>query len=320
MSTLNHAKQDIHQPDPRVTVTTDLLVRQRYHARQFNLTGLKKATSAISGLHDSRFRGRGMDYLESRAYHAGDDIRNMDWRVTARTGTAHTKLFQEERERPVYIVLDTNRSMRFGTRLQFKSVLAAKVAAVLGWSSILQGDRIGVMTYGCHGLRSHRALAGKRGMMNVISCAVESYAISNHDVQPLSQALEQLRHINRPGSLILIVSDLYHLGENCRKHVIQLSKHNDVLAFMVQDPFELKTPKPASYGVSDGLQNVTLDTRKKSVRKHIDGIRSDQYQNINENIIKAGVPVLSLITNQPVVMQLKHAMSKPGSMLVNESE
>ena len=146
-------------PHSRTEVTAKTMVATRHHARQFNLTSIKKATSAISGLHDSRFRGRGMDYLESRVYQAGDDIRNMDWRVTARTGQAHTKLFQEERERPTYLVVDTNDSLLFGTKNQFKSVLASQIAALLGWSSVHQGDRIGVMSHGINGhphRQSHR--------------------------------------------------------------------------------------------------------------------------------------------------------------------
>jgi Uncharacterized conserved protein (some members contain a von Willebrand factor type A (vWA) domain) len=134
--------------EAKTRVLAKTLVNTRRHVRLFNLTAIKKATSAISGLHDSRFRGRGMDYLESRAYQAGDDIRNMDWRVTARTGIAHTKLFQEERERPIYLLVDNNPSMRFATRGQFKSVIAAQIAAALGWSAVQQGDRVGVMTFG----------------------------------------------------------------------------------------------------------------------------------------------------------------------------
>ena len=310
-------KNKQQQPDPRVVVTAETMVRQRHHARQFNLTGIKKATSAISGLHDSRFRGRGMDYLESRAYQVGDDIRNMDWRVTARTGTAHTKLFQEERERPVYIVVDTNRSMHFGTRVRFKSVVAATAAAVLGWSSISQGDRIGVMTYGCHGIDPGRALAGKKGMMNLITHVVDAYAVRNENSETLSAALQQLRHINRPGSLIIVISDFYHLGEDCKRHLVQLRKHNDVLAVLTHDPFELQAMQPAFYGIGDADKQLVLDTHKSSTRKRVDKIRQHSNAEVIEKVAKAGVTILPLQTDQPVVTSLKQALKNPSIAFAN---
>ncbi|WP_395373213.1 DUF58 domain-containing protein [Marinicella sp. W31] len=315
MNTANPAKKQ--QPDPRVVVTADTMVRQRHHARQFNLTGIKKATSAISGLHDSRFRGRGMDYLESRAYQIGDDIRNMDWRVTARTGTAHTKLFQEERERPVYIVVDTNRSMHFGTRLRFKSVVAATAAAVLGWSSISQGDRIGVMTFGCHGIHPGRALAGKKGMMNLITHVVDAYAVNNQHTETLSSALQQLRHINRPGSLIIVISDFYHLGSDCKRHLVQLRKHNDVLAVLTHDPFELHSMQPAYYGIGDAKRQLVLDAHKSSTRKRVENIRRDSNLEVVEQVAKAGVAVLPLQTDQPVVNTLKQGLKNPAVAFAN---
>ena len=100
------------------------------------------AASALAGAYRSRFRGRGVDFLESRNYQPGDDIRNMDWRVTARTGKPHTKIFQEERERPVLIVLDAGPSLFFGTRRQLKSVAAGKMAAAIAWAAVRRGDRI----------------------------------------------------------------------------------------------------------------------------------------------------------------------------------
>ncbi len=188
-------------------VTAKALVQTRRHVRLFNLAGIKKATSAISGMHDSRFRGRGMDYQESRAYQAGDDIRNMDWRVTARTGVAHTKLFQEERERPIYLLVDCNPSMHFATRRQFKSVVAAQVATTLGWSAIQQGDRVGVMTYGCGGVDILKATAGKKGMMAVIQQLVKADQYSEGETA-LDVALKQLRSVLRPG--VILLNNSYH--------------------------------------------------------------------------------------------------------------
>ena len=113
----------------------DLLAMRLRAARLAQLA--QRVAGSHAAVHASRFRGRGVDYAESRVYQPGDDIRQMDWRVTARTGRPHTKLFTEERERSVLVVLNCNPSMRFGTRLRFKSVQAARAAALLAWATAL---------------------------------------------------------------------------------------------------------------------------------------------------------------------------------------
>lgn len=294
----------------KTQVLAKTLVHTRRHVRLFNLTAIKKATSAISGLHDSRFRGRGMDYQESRAYQAGDDIRNMDWRVTARTGIAHTKLFQEERERPIYLLVDTNQSMRFATRGQFKSVLAAQIAAALGWSGVQQGDRVGIMTFGYGGIDILKATSGKRGMMAVIQQLVKADRATAEQVN-LDQALKQLRSILRPGSLVIIISDFYDLGEHCKKHLVQLRKHNDVLAVYVTDPFEQQAPPPALYGVHSDQGNRIINVRQRTTRDQLAQQQVHQQQKIVSNIIHAGVPILPITTERDWVSQIRQGLNRP---------
>ena len=297
------------------------MVATRHHARQFNLTSIKKASSAISGLHDSRFRGRGMDYLESRIYQAGDDIRNMDWRVTARTGDAHTKLFQEERERPTYLVVDTNAGMHFGTRSQFKSVLASKVASLIGWSSVLQGDRIGVMTYGINGVHIIKATSGKRGMMAMMSQLIKAYdrQKQSHSQQQhkLDEALKQLRTIIRPGSLVVVVSDFYTLGPDAKRHLLQLRKHNDVLGVKITDPFENQLPKPALYGVQTTNRPRVLDTQQNRTLKKLQSKQQQHLNDLKENVIKAGVPLIPIQTDHAWVNTLKNGLSNPPQAYSN---
>lgn len=294
----------------KTRVLAKTLVNTRRHVRLFNLTAIKKATSAISGLHDSRFRGRGMDYLESRTYQAGDDIRNMDWRVTARTGIAHTKLFQEERERPIYLLVDCNQSMRFATRGQFKSVIAAQIAAALGWSAVQQGDRVGVMTFGYGGIDILKATAGKRGMMAMIQQLVKSDQAAAEQI-PLDGALKQLRSVLRPGSLVIIISDFLDMGERCKKHLVQLRKHNDVLAVYVSDPFEQQTPPPALYGVHSDQGNRVINVRNRATREQLAQQQNQQQQQLVQTIIHAGVPILSVSTDLDWVTQIKQGLSRP---------
>ena len=296
-------------------VTTQALVQQQPHAKNLSLSGRKKASSAISGLHDSRFRGRGMDYLESRVYQAGDDIRNMDWLVTARTGEPHTKLFQEERERPIHIVMDNNRSMAFGTKNEFKSVTAAKAASLLSWAAIKNGDRVGVLSFGTHGIHHEKPVGGKRGMMRLIAHFVKTDAAKSADDMetPLEDALQRLRTIIRPGSLVIIVSDFYHLGKEVKRHLIQLTKHNDVMAVFVADPFEINTLQPGTYGIDQGQSTVVLNTKKSKDIRNMRSYQNSHLDSVFENIQKSAVSVIPIMTNDNLQEKLKQSLKSPAS-------
>jgi len=299
--------------NPAIQVTTRALVQQQAHAKSLSLSGRKKASSAISGLHDSRFRGRGMDYQESRVYQAGDDIRNMDWLVTARTGTAHTKLFQEERERPIHIIMDCNQSMAFATRKEFKSVTAAKAASLLAWAAVKNGDRVGVMSYGKNGIHHEKPIAGKRGMMRLIAHLVQADANENTGKTLLQEALKRLRTIIRPGSLIIIISDFYHLGDEVKRHLIQLNKHNDVLALFIADTFELHTPLPGIYGINNGEKSVIFNSHKSHDVANMQKKQNQHLDAIFENIQKSGVPVIPVMTHDKLQDKIKHALKSPAA-------
>ncbi len=247
------------------------LIRLRLAARHLTLTGKRPVSSVIAGVHASRFRGRGVDFVESRNYEIGDDIRDLDWRVTARTGRPHTKVFQEERERPVLVLLDLNPSMYFGTRGCLKVVQGARLAALIGWAATRRGDRIGGLLF--HGDAHHeiRPAGGRRGALRLISlisrwgeaCATAEFARPDAD---LGAALKRLRRIARPGSLVFLLSDFYAPGPECERHLAALRQHNDVVACRVCDPLELQLPPPGAYPVSDGISHGVLDLRRNSVR------------------------------------------------------
>ena len=147
-----------------VYVSMDELVALQAADLSLDLRGRRKALTAVAGQHRSSFRGRGIDFDEVRIYQPGDDVRNIDWRVTARTGRVHTKLFREERERPVYLVVDQRESMFFGTQKAFKSVVAARIAALLAWASRDHGDRIGGFLFNDRDVQELRPKEGKKGI------------------------------------------------------------------------------------------------------------------------------------------------------------
>lgn len=292
----------------------ELIGLQRY-ARSLDLTRKQPARAQLAGNHYSRFRGRGMDYQESRSYQPGDDIRNMDWRVTARAGRPHTKLFQEERERPVVVFLDLNPSLFFASQGALKSVVAARAAALLGWTAAKQGDRIGALLFngGHHELKPRN---GHRGALHLMHALVEQTdPLKGLAAQPhpggLNEALKRLRRIVRPGSLVFLLSDFYGLDEASDDHLLRLRRHNDLAAIQVVDPLELAPPPPGRYGVTDGRHHGILDTRSGKGRAQYRDYFQKHHRLLNEMMRKRSIPLLQLSTTDNVctAMQLHFGRS-----------
>ena len=202
-----------------------------------------------SGQYLSRVRGRGMEYDESRPYQPGDDIRHLDWRVTARTGKPHTKLFREERERPVFVAVDYNRSMFFATRGVFKAVQAARLASLLAWRAQYNGDRLGGLLFSS---RTHYELPPRRGKAAVIRmlkllaedaprCRQAPPAANSANV--FGQTITRLQRLAKPGSLVFVLSDFQTFDDRAASEIARLSVHTDVALIAIHDVFEAHFPE-----------------------------------------------------------------------------
>ena len=203
--------------------------------------------AARSGQQSSRLYGRGMDYAESRIYQAGDDVRRLDWRLTARSGKLHTKLFQEDREGCLLILLDTHASMRFGTRVRFKSVQAARAAAAAAWYAVRAGERVGAMAFG-HAEPLLRPQAGPRGALAVCGALAEWDAqVASGRVEPLSDALARASRVMHGASRVLLVSDGFSCDAAARQRLLDLGQHAGVSVLVVADALELAPAPPGRY-------------------------------------------------------------------------
>ena len=245
-------------------VYTDLasLVRLQHEARDFSFLPRQPVHSILSGKHASRLRGRGMDFEEVREYKRGDDVRAIDWKVTARTRKAHTKIYNEERERPVLVVIDASPSLYFGTRNQLKSVAAGQMAGAIAWAATRRGDRIGGFLFAPGRHREIRPAGGRRGAMRMIQGLVdwlEPGQGNGGESEPLSAALERVRHTVRPGSLVIVISDFFDMDEACNRHLSRLRQHSDVIGCQVLDAAEYQLPQ-GRYPISDGEHAAVLDT------------------------------------------------------------
>ena len=246
------------------------LVELRHLARALTLGGRRPAASILAGNALSRFRGRGMDYSESRIYTPGDDIRHIDWRVTARTGKLHTKLYTEERDRPVIPVVAFSPTLYFGTRKAFKSVVAARLAALVGWSAAAGGDRVGGLLSAPGQDYELRPRAGRQGVLRLVQALAEAsrrFPDRDNDGVGLEKLLHQARRSLRPGSRIFLIGDFFDLYPDLKADLARLSRHSDLILCQLVDPFELEPPPPGRYRISDGRHFALLDSGSREALK-----------------------------------------------------
>lgn len=243
-----------------------------------------------AGNHLSKLRGRGMDFAEVRNYQAGDEIRHMEWRITARTGKPHVKLYQEERERPVVLLCDFNPSMYFGTRIAFKSVVAARLASLLAWTVVKQGDRVGGLLFSAQSHDEFTPRSRESGVLPLLA-ALSQYTVnlalsSREEPHSLSEILVRLRRVARPGSIIVLISDFYTMDAECEKHLSRLRAHNDILAYQICDPIELAPPKPQHYAITDGKQELVLDTSAPEVSKAYQDYCAQRLEKLQAQLLR----------------------------------
>jgi uncharacterized protein (DUF58 family) len=219
----------------------------------------------ISGQGLSPLRGRGMEYAESRAYAIGDDARHIDWRLTARSGTPHTKLFQAERERLTLVIADTAPSLYFGTRVRFKSVQAARAGAIAAWAAVRDGDRVAALR-GSDRDPPVPPAAGSRGALRVLDALVRWYATIPGDDSGLASALDHARRVLRPGSRLVLLADPASVASVPAERWTALALHNEVIVLLISDPFE-RDPARASLPFATAGHRVELDLATAAQRQ-----------------------------------------------------
>lgn len=228
------------------------------------------ARALQSGQYFSRFKGRGMEFDETRLYAPGDDVRYLDWRVTARTGKAHTKLFREERERPVFLCVDYRESMFFATRGMYKSAMAARLAALIAWSARRHDDRIGGQLFAETGSLELRPRHGHAAVLRFLKALVDraqSLVGGGSSELALEEALTHLPRHARPGSLVFLFSDFRQLNPVGESALSRLSWHCDAVLVMIHDPLEQHLP-PGRHRYGDGVRELVIDADRAIIAEH----------------------------------------------------
>lgn len=305
--------QALYQVKGAVIGLQDLLL-QRYAARTLEYVSHKRSVAGISGLHMSKIRGRGIDFEEFRPYQAGDDIRTIDWRVTARIGKPFTKVFREERERPVLIAVDQSSSMFFGSHTAFKSVIAAQAAAIFCWLAIDNGDRVGGLVYADDEFALVRPKRSRRSALHLLNqiqlanadLAQRASAARKQDPEAgsLATALGRIRRITKPGSTLYVISDFSTINDAGFQYLYQMSLHNNVVCCFIHDELEENLPVPGYYNITDGFEKGTLNTFSKRARENYRSLFQQRLDKLQDELNKLKIPLLTLRTDQPVVERI----------------
>lgn len=278
----------------RVAVQLPTLIHLAKSASLLTL-GKHRRYALHTGGYMSPFKGRGMEFDETRVYQPGDDVRSIDWRVTARSTQTHTKIYREEKERPVFISVDYRQTMQFATRGVFKSVQAAKLAALLAWAAHNQGDRIGGQLFNDQSCMELKPKNGRHAVLSLLNLLVNPLTSSDKN-NSLSTVLARLVNHARPGSLIYLISDFRGLDKTAERHLAKLIRHCELVLVHIYDPLEEALPKRGIYRFTDGGQDIVVNTDNQQLLSHYHEQFQQRLQQLESLSKKWQIPLINCST------------------------
>lgn len=298
-------------PKEIFTSLKELLKMERF-ARNFHFQpSRQKVKSVFGGKHPSKLRGRGLDFEEVRNYVQGDDIRNIDWKVTARTKVTHTRVFSEEKEKPALIVVDQSKSMFFGSKKRTKSVVAAELAAIAAFKVLKQGDRVGGVVFADQEIDVLKPKRDRRNILRFLEKIVHRNRAlisgkATHFEEVLKQTMMKVQNLVSHDYLVVVISDFHRYTPAVMQFISRIKQHNDVVLIKVTDPMERNIPA-MKFVAGDNETQISVDGKNEKLRKQfVEGFDTD-LDEFKLQMKKHGVPVLSINTVDPVDEQLKEA-------------
>ena len=285
-------------------------------ARGLRFTSRQPINSILAGQHGSRLRGRGLDFEELRRYLPGDDLRQLDWRASQRLGKPYVRTYSEERDRPLLVLVDQRMSMHFGSVRSFKSVVAARVAALSCWMGYLAGDRVGGLVFSDGGIEQVRPLRSRERIQALFAAIVRRNQTLRADApdvdatgrlnQALQGALAHAPHDN----LICLISDFAGADDQTLRLLRTLAAHNDVIATLVYDPLAVHTPLQGRLVVTQGELQVEVAADRQQVRQPLSDFFTGRLRDVAELLRRSHVPLLSVDTANDTVTQLRRELGK----------
>lgn len=312
------ARADTATASARAYISLDALMRLRGHARGFSLLPRQPPGGALAGRHSSRLRGRGLDFMELRRYQDGDDVRAMDWLSTARLRAPHVRIYAEERDRVVLLVVDQRLTMFFGSRRATKSVVAAEIAALAAWRVIKAGDRVAALVFDdqerviVHPSRRVATVQHLLGEVVRLNAGLRASA-GEPNAAMLNHALAEAARLATHDWLVVLISDASGADASTAQWVSRIGAHNDVVAVFVSDPLEARLPALGSVVLAQGAARLSVDTDSTRLRQgHAEDFatRQDRIHSFGRH---RAIPVLDVRTDADVATQIRMALH-PGTV------
>ncbi len=308
------------RPEPGIRISLAELIEMRHRVREVQLFSTPAQRSPLIGLHHSKLRGRGVDFDQVRVYQAGDDVRSIDWRVTARTQEPHTKLFHEERERPIFILVEQSRRLFFGSGQMFKSVLAAQAAALIGWAALGHNDRVGGLVFGDGEHYEIKPRRSKQSLLQLLNRLVRVNQSLHTEALPekdaLGMALRRAREVLRPGSLAIVICDERALSDGAEQQLSLLSRHCDLLLLPVSDPLDHALPAAGLLRFAQRGRQMEIDTLNPEMRLAYRALSEARIARWERLAQKLRVLLMPLSTQSEMIEQLREYLNpqRPGKL------
>lgn len=302
--------------DGRVYASLSGLLALRHKATGFSFLPRQPLHSLLAGRHASKVRGRGLNFEEIRAYHPGDDIRTIDWKVTARTRRPHTRVFTEERERPALLVVDQRIDMFYGSRVCMKSVTAAEAAALGAWRILDQGDRVGAVVFNDTRVVEIRPHRSRNNVMRILQTVVKmNHALRADQETPpapgmLNRVLEAVGRLAGHDYLIAVISDFEGADDRTRRLMLRLAQHNDLIGVVVHDPSAADLPAVGDLVITDGELQVELALGTRKVRRKLAETVKGRIARVLGWQQEIRVPMLPISTAEGVAEQIRHLLGR----------
>jgi uncharacterized protein (DUF58 family) len=302
-------------PSVRIHVSLKELVRLQFEARDFTLLPRQPVHSLLSGRHASRLRGRGLTFEELRRYRPGDDIRSIDWRATARLRSAHVRVYSEERDRPVLLVVDQRTTMFFGSARTTKATVAAEAAAMAAWRTVDRGDRVGAIVFDDEESVQIKPQRSRSTVLRIchelvrMNGRLSAERRSDNPGVQLNDALQRAASVAKHDHLVILITDYNGDDERTSELTTRLAAHNDVLAVLVYDPLGAQLPASGKMEATDGRRRVSIPETARFQEQFAAEFcaRSEQ---LRDRLRAIRIPVLPLCTHEPVPEQVMAALGR----------
>lgn len=292
----------------RIHPTLEELVSLQFEARNFKLLPSQPVHSLLSGRHASRLRGRGLTFEELRRYRPGDDIRSIDWRATARLRSAHVRVYSEERDRPVLLVVDQRTTMFFGSDRTTKATAAAEAAAFTAWRAVARGDRVGAIIFDDEEFVEIKPQRSRENVLRICHELVRINGQLSADREAtgstaLNDALRRAANVAKHDHLVVLITDYHGDDDTTRQHSTRLAAHNDVLAVLVYDPLGITLSATGQMEATDGRRRLAVPNDSQFA-KRFEAQFQARCDQIRERLRAVRIPILPICTHQPLTAQV----------------